>query len=230
MSRAVLGLVIAMAFTLGGCAQVPKESVELSNTVGRDISAIQVSHLALINLYFDDKAALINRWVDQVYAPSQITAVVGNAAIRAGLETAINNAATGQNQDVLIKRFNSVITLIRNDIEKTRKELLSPVQSARNVTLTKVQASYTQVQLGNNIVTGYLSSLIKVTDTQNELLAKAGLSNTENQLSADMVSLSENLDKVLTATSDKCQALANVAQALSRFTHQVPAPAAGACN
>lgn len=230
MSRAVLGLVIAMAFTLGGCAQVPKESVELSNTVGRDISAIQVSHLALINLYFDDKVALINRWVDQVYAPSQITAVVGNAAIRAGLETAINNAATGQNQDVLIKRFNSVITLIRNDIEKTRKELLSPVQSARNVTLTKVQASYTQVQLGNNIVTGYLSSLIKVTDTQNELLAKAGLSNTENQLSADMVSLSENLDKVLTATSDKCQALANVAQALSRFTHQAPAPAAGACN
>lgn len=83
MSRAVLGLVIAMAFTLGGCAQVPKESVELSNTVGRDISAIQVSHLALINLYFDDKVALINRWVDQVYAPSQITAVVGNAAIRA---------------------------------------------------------------------------------------------------------------------------------------------------
>lgn len=93
-----------------------------------------------------------------------------------------------------------------------------------------MQASYTQVQLGNNIVTGYLSSLIKVTDTQNELLAKAGLSNTENQLSADMVSLSENLDKVLTATSDKCQALANVAQALSRFTHQAPAPAAGACN
>ena len=230
MSRTILGLVIAMACTLGGCAQVPKESVELSNTVGRDISAIQVSHLALINLYFDDKEALINRWVDQVYAPSQITAVVGNAAIRSDLETAINNAAQGQNQDVLIKRFDSVITLIRNDVEKTRKELLSPIQSARNVTLTKVQAAYTQVQLGNNIVTGYLSSLIKVTDTQNELLAKAGLSNTENQLSADMVSLSENLDKALTATSNKCQALANVAQALSSFTHQVPAPAAGACN
>lgn len=230
MSRAVLGLVIALAFTLCGCAQVPKESVELSNTVGRDISALQVSHLALINLYFDDKEALIDRWVDQVYAPSQITAVVDNAAIRAELETAINNAAAGQNQDVLIKRFDSVITLIRNDVEKTRKELLSPVQSARNVTLTKVQAAYTQVQQGNNIVTGYLSSLIKVTDTQNELLAKSGLNGAEKQLSADMVSLSENLDQALTATSDKCHAIANVARALSSFTHQVQAPAAGACD
>lgn len=230
MSRAVLGLVIALAVTLAGCAQVPKESIELSSTVGRDINAIQVSHLALINLYFDDKEALINRWIDQVYAPSQITAVVGNAAIRAELETAISNAASGKNQDVLIKRLDSVITLIRNDVEKTRKELLSPVQSARNNTLTKVQATYTQVQQGNNIVIGYLSSLIKVTDTQNELLAKTGLSDIGNQLSADMVSLSEDLDHALTTTSDKCHALANVDRALSRFTHRVSLPAAGACN
>ena len=230
MSRVALRLVIALAVVLSGCAQVPKESIELSSTVGRDISAIQVSHLALINLYFDDKEALINRWVDQVYTPSQITAVVGNAAIRTELETAINNAAAGQNQDVLIKRFDSVITLIRNDVEKTRKELLSPIQSARNDTLTKVQAAYTQVQLGNSIVTGYLSSLIKVTDTQNELLAKAGLSGTENQLSNDMVSLSESLDKALTTTSDKCHAIAGVKQALSRFTGNVSAPSASACN
>lgn len=230
MSRTVLGLVIALAVTLAGCAQVPKESIELSSTVGRDINAIQVSHLALINLYFDDKEALINRWIDQVYAPSQITAVVGNAAIRAELETAISNAASGKNQDVLIKRLDSVITLIRNDVEKTRKELLSPVQSARNNTLTKVQATYTQVQQGNNIVIGYLSSLIKVTDTQNELLAKTGLSDIGNQLSADMVSLSEDLDHALTTTSDKCHALANVDRALSRFTHRVSPPAAGACN
>lgn len=230
MSRAVLGLVIAMAFALGGCAQVPKESVELSNTVGRDISAIQVSHLALINLYFDDKEALINRWVDQIYAPSQITAVVGNAAIRAELETAINNAAAGQNQDVLVKRFDSVITLIRNDVEKTRNELLSPVQSARNDTLTKVQAAYTQVQLGNTIVTGYLSSLIKVTDTQNELLAKTGFNDVRDQLSNGMVKLSDSLDKTLTAAPEKCHTVTGVVQALSEFTKKVLPPAAGSCN
>jgi hypothetical protein len=228
MKRVVSSFVIAVA--LSGCAQIPRESVELSNTVGRDVSAIEVSHLALIKLYFDDKEARINQWVDQVYAPSQITAVVGNAAIRAELETAINNAAAGQNQDVLVKRFNSVITLIRDDVEKTRGQLMSPIESARADTLTRVQAAYTQVQLGNSIVTGYLSSLVKVTDTQNQLLAGAGLSDTENQLSADMISLSENLDKALTSSADKCRTLASVVQALSKFSSKASVPTTDACN
>lgn len=225
-----LSFIVVIAFTLFGCAQIPKESVELSNTVGRDVSAIQVSHLALIKLYFDDKEALVNRWVDQVYAPSQITAVVGNTAIRSELEKAITEAATGQNQDVLIKRFDSVITRIRKDVEQTRKELLAPVQSAREDTLTKIQAAYSQVQLGNNIVTGYLSSLVKITDTQNELLAKAGLSDVRDKLSTGMVNLSDSLDKTLTAATDKCHTMAGVMQAVSEFTKKVPAPAADVCK
>lgn len=60
------GILGFAAIALVGCAQIPKESVELSSTVGRDVSAIQVSHLTLINIYFDDKEAMINKWVDQV--------------------------------------------------------------------------------------------------------------------------------------------------------------------
>lgn len=230
MKRFKLSFIVVIAIALVGCAQIPKESVALSNTVGRDVSAIQVSHLALIKLYFDDKETLVNRWVDQVYAPSQITAVVGNTAIRSELEKAITEAAAGQNQDVLIRRFDSVITRIRKDVEKTRKELLEPVKSAREDTLTKIQAAYNQVQLGNNIVTGYLSSLVKVTDTQNELLAKAGLGDVRDQLSTGMVNLSDGLDKALTAAPDKCHTVAGVLQAVSQFTKKISAPAADACN
>jgi len=230
MKRFGLSFIVTIAITLVGCAQIPKESVELSNTVGRDISAIQVSHMALIKLYFDDKEAQINRWVDQVYAPSQITAVVGNPVIRAELEKVITEAASGQNQDVLIKRFDSVITLIHNDVEKTRKELLEPVQSAREDTIAKVQAAYNQVQLGNSITTGYLSSLVKISDTQNQLLAKSGLGDVRNNLSTDMVNLSDGLDKALTAAPDKCHTLVGVLQAVSKFTKKVTAPAADACK
>lgn len=230
MKRFRLSLIVVFAIALVGCAQIPKESVELSNTVGRDISAIQVSHLALIKLYFDDKEVLINRWVDQVYAPSQITAVINVPEIRSDLETVIKETAAGQNQEKLIKKFGSVITLIHKDVEKTRKELLTPVQSAREDTLTKVQAAYNQVQLGNNIVTGYLSSLVKITDTQNELLSKAGLGDVRDQLSTGMVNLSDGLDKALTAAPDKCHTVAGVLQAVSQFTKKISAPAADACK
>lgn len=218
------------AIALVGCAQVPKESVELSSTVGRDISAIQVSHLALINIYFDDKEAIINKWVDQVYAPSQITAVVGNPAIRTELEAAIKEAAAGQNQDRLIKRLDFVLTRIRKDVENTRTELLAPVKSAREDTLTKIQAAYNQVQLGNNIVTGYLSSVVKITDQQNALLAKAGLDDVRDKLSTDMVNLGDNLDKAITASPDKCHTVANVVQAVAKYTKKVTAPTTASCN
>jgi hypothetical protein len=229
MKHLARGLVAMAVAGMIGCARVPKESIELSSTVGRDVSAIQASHITLIDLYFDDKESLINQWIDHTYAPSQITAVVSIPAIRAELETAIREAAGGQNQDRLIRRFDSVLTLIRNDVEKTRKELLMPVQSARNDTLAKIQAAYSQVQLGNNIVTGYLSSVAKITDTQNELLARAGLGDVRDKLPAGIVRLSDNLDRVLMTTSDKCQAVAGVLQAVSEYTGK-PFPASASCN
>lgn len=224
------GILGFASIALVGCAQVPKESVELSSTVGRDVSAIQVSHLALINIYFDDKEAMINKWVDQVYAPSQITAVVGNAAIRAELEAAINEATAGKNQDRLIKRLDFVLTRIRKDVENTRTELLEPVKSAREDTLMKIQAAYNQVQLGNNIVTGYLASVVKITDQQNALLVKAGLDEVRDKLSTDMVNLGDNLDKAITASPDKCHAVANVVQAVAKYTKKVAVPTTASCN
>lgn len=64
MSRTALNFAIAVAIT--GCAKISKESIEFSNIVGRDFNAIQVSHQAGINRYFDNMEALFNRRVDQV--------------------------------------------------------------------------------------------------------------------------------------------------------------------
>ena len=65
-------LVIIMALGLGACAQVPRESVELSATVGRDIQKAHESHLALAKVLFDRMKSDVNRFVDEEYAPFQI--------------------------------------------------------------------------------------------------------------------------------------------------------------
>ena len=65
-------IVIALSLVLGACAQVPKESVELSATVGRDIAEIRKSHIALVDLYYAALFTDINKFVDDVYLPFQI--------------------------------------------------------------------------------------------------------------------------------------------------------------
>src|SRR5436305_300220 len=68
-------IVILFFVTLGllsGCAQIPKESIQLSATVGRDVAEIERSHRALVRIHYDGLERSINRFVDEVYAPYQI--------------------------------------------------------------------------------------------------------------------------------------------------------------
>ena len=55
-----------------GCAHVPKESVELSATVGRDIAQVYRAHRELAVVLYERIKSDINRFIDEVYAPYQI--------------------------------------------------------------------------------------------------------------------------------------------------------------
>ncbi len=69
--------VITLALLLGACAQVPREAVELSATVGRDISEMRKSHVALVDLYYTELLEDINKFIDNVYLPYQIQRTLG---------------------------------------------------------------------------------------------------------------------------------------------------------
>jgi uncharacterized membrane protein YcfT len=65
-------LIAAVKFFISSCAVVPKESVELSATVGRDIVKVYHSHKELSTLLFSTMKNDVNNFVDNVYAPYQI--------------------------------------------------------------------------------------------------------------------------------------------------------------
>jgi len=67
-----LAVFFMIAITLTACAQVPKESVELSSTVGRDLAVVYDAHRELAQVLFSRMRHDVNRFVDDVYAPYQI--------------------------------------------------------------------------------------------------------------------------------------------------------------
>ena len=72
----IFRLVIAalMIFSLlAGCAQVPKESVELSATLGRDLQEVQRSHRQAIELLFDRELERITNYLENVATPTFIS-------------------------------------------------------------------------------------------------------------------------------------------------------------
>lgn len=57
---ACLSLVVATIMLAGGCASIPKESVVLSQEIGKGIAEGQNAYISLLNRYFDQKKKLID--------------------------------------------------------------------------------------------------------------------------------------------------------------------------
>ncbi len=186
-SYVVLAFLLCALFA--GCAQVPKESVELSTTVGRDLTAAHKSHRELAKTLFARMKVDIHRFVDNVYAPYQIrAAVAGDLAAskssnpedrKTSLFLGINNAfAPGASDTALrniVEGMGYFVADLRSDIESKRSELLEPINKQETDLLAAIDRNYAQLIYANSIVTGYLSSVVKVHDAQAKVLESIGI-------------------------------------------------------
>jgi hypothetical protein len=67
---------LVAALLLSGCAQVPKESVELSATLGRDLQEVQQSHRRSVDLLFERDVERITNYIENVATPAFIAAAI----------------------------------------------------------------------------------------------------------------------------------------------------------
>ena len=71
---------VVILFTLSiciGCATVPRESVEISQEVGKGIQESRRSQVNLLNKYFETKKAQIDLWAESEFLPAYIENILG---------------------------------------------------------------------------------------------------------------------------------------------------------
>ncbi|WDP86961.1 MAG: hypothetical protein HUN05_19035 [Desulfobacter sp.] len=66
VQRVLLFIFLGFALILSSCASVPKASIELANTVGRDLEEVHRAHRALASLLFDIMEKDINKFIDEI--------------------------------------------------------------------------------------------------------------------------------------------------------------------
>lgn len=206
VTLATVGLLVS------SCASVPKESVELSATVGRDIATVHKSHRELAQLLFIRMKKDVNRFIDDVYAPYQIRTVMDRQYELArssnpdekkkSLLLAINEAvkpdASDKLQSAVLKGMGSLVEKIREDVETMRKELLDPLNAQEEEVIGSIDRAYQQLHYANSIVTGHLSSVVKVHDTQTELLKEIGVErDLRKEISKNLAEASDKIAKVV---------------------------------
>jgi hypothetical protein len=209
--------ILAMLFLLAGCAQVPKESVELSATVGRDLAAVHEAHREAVQLLFTRMREDINRFIDDVYAPHQIKVAMArqqelsnspsqahrSKSLLLGIYAAFREGASPEMQDAVLQGMGFMVAGIRNDVESMRAELLTPVNEHEQEVMNSIDMAYQQIHYANSIVTGHLASVAKVHDAQAGLMSEIGLSGNLRVFSGETLSgASVQISELLSAAED----------------------------
>lgn len=227
-----VALVVLVVLIAGGCAQVPKEAVELSSTVGKDIAVAHKAHAQLATVLFEKMKSDVNRFVDNVYAPNQIRAAMlrqkeladssdpdkRKKSLLLAIHAAFKPGASEQLQAKTLKGMESLVTKIRKDVEKMRKDLLGPLEEQEKTVLGAINRSYQQIHYANSIVTGHLASVVKVHEVQSDLLAEfgvekdlrkvvgEGISNVSGKITG-LVDSAENIDEKIENAEETARSL-----------------------
>lgn len=222
-SMPAIGAAVLSLHLLAACALVPKESVELSTMVGRDIASVRQSHRQLAETLFGRMKNDVNRFVDDVYAPFQIQFVLSEQKeAQAGgdtnnvfsvLDTAMRQPDNAQAQTDILQFMQAFVEAVHADVEDYRTLRLAPVEEQEQAILADIDAIYDQIERGNATVTAHLASVVKVHEAQDELLSAVDLAGIREKLGvklskassdiADFVARAEKVEGDIDEASEK---------------------------
>lgn len=197
-------LVTAISF-ITSCASIPKETVTLSKALGNDLVVLHQAHRNIAELHFRKIKDNINSFVDDTYAPFIIQFVLnkeleayqaGQPSIYTILEVMEKNGGK-QEIDAAVKEMADFQEAARKQIERKRNELLMPIASQEIEIMGAINQSYENAIYANSTITGYLQSVRKVKEAQQEALSVIGLKGADTLITNGLVQVSEQVNEAV---------------------------------
>lgn len=190
---------LLVAIMLGGCANIPPDSVKLNSLVSEGITSIHQSNVNFVNQYFTSKKYEIDKFEQQ--ALDNFFIILADASAKPDAPRLEKTDFEKIKQQ--IDRIHSQGSKFRNELEKSRLLIIENLQSEYNVLLS-----------ANSSVSSILQSAVDVDQAKSEGLSKV------NTLSKGKINLTDIDDKItnylstIGSTSDNAVGLYNAVQTL----------------
>jgi len=201
MKSGTIVWLIVVSF-LTACVSIPKETITLSQTLGSDLEILHNAHRSMVEIHFNKIKDDINAFVDDVYAPYVVHFVLnselknykdGKPSLLGSIETVGKVEGKVESQNAL-KEISDFLDAARRQIETKRNELISPIAKQESEVLSKVNQSYENAIYANSTITGYLQSVRKVRETQQQALSMIGLSRADTLITNTLVKVSDYVE------------------------------------
>lgn len=211
--------VITAFVLLSGCAQVPKESVELSATLGRDLQEVHQSHRRSVDLLFDRDVERITSYLENIATPAFISAVISRLGpeVAQNLANATKPNASNDDQKKAFDRMSLIVKGVMDRIAKERRELIDPIEKNRKETVAELDRAYAELQRANTVVTAHLASVVKVHSVQDDLLAKVGLKDFRTKVGDEALKANSKVTDALTDASEVEAVLEKLKKAIAKL-------------
>ena len=189
-----------MFVLLSACsATVPKEVVELSYQMEKDMSQVEESYVALVRqhvsmlkkqredyLYREWVPVMLEDWIQtgQLIEMAQGTVVYDDSIGEF-------KAVTQPDRLSQLSSITEWALVASEEIEVKKRELIQPLEEAEQKLIADIQLSFNLLIQGNQTITAHLNSIRKVQDVQNKLLERVGWDGLRDNINQQLNELSE---------------------------------------
>ena len=236
------------------CASVPKQAVTLSAAVGTRLADMESAHEKAISGYFQLTRERVESFLADRWIPDYLGALVkeGNfvnvlitakgmkddqeTTVKAELDKAgvpkasqpeilasINSAFANPERGRLALLFSEQAI---HDIEAKRRSLIDPINAQEKQALTELRSAYAQLIEAQSTITGHLSSVQKVTEAQDEAIAKLGLLRQRDAAIDKAININEEVGGILNKGKTAIETLKDLEARLKPAPTPAPVPAA----
>ena len=235
----VFCLVLCVGST--GCVRVPEQAVVLSNVVGERIGDMQASHEKFVAAYFQLTRERLEDFITQRWVPTFLGNFVKEAQLIKELVEAQSltdkevQLLTEALQGAQISDVDQVISAVQSafadpergqivlefsegalkQIELKRKSLIDPINAFEAKTLDELRKAYSQLKQAQSTVTGHLSSIKEVTDAQDKILERLGLTRQRDSIIQSAIDANEKVTSIIDAGKDAAATVSSLEKELT---------------
>jgi hypothetical protein len=206
---------MALVLLVAGCASIPPESAQLSQTLGQRIEALELAHEAAIRAFFDAKRAAARKFMEDEWTPQFANNYLSSPKVSKMLAQTCGR----QSHADCLHAILIISKQAELQIQTRYREILDPLAETETAVEAAVHAGYADAERRNEALTTLLTSAAKVQTERQAVEAKFGIDEsrisgvlaTVNDQVADLTSDAKSLDTKLTSFT---KAMTNVRESL----------------
>lgn len=161
--------IILLAATFCSCATLPRETVEMSLMLDKQLDALQQSHLDMTELYCNEKEKRVITFLDEEWYPAYINNLFNEKYVKDAWQEVIDS------QDVLERM--SILKILTQvsmeDYNSQKSIMMGPIIESRTELRKIILAEYQKAKEMNLTVTNNIASVHDIQQVRNNFLSKA---------------------------------------------------------